>query len=105
VVFTHDGQRPIGGFSKSKRQFDKAMLAELRRDDRKAELPGWVVHDLRRTARSLMSRAGVQPRHAEMALGHTVPGVEGVYDRHRYLDEKRAAFEALAQQIDAILKA
>jgi integrase len=64
---------------------------------------GWVIHDLRRTARSLMSRAGVQPRHAEMALGHVVAGVEGVYDRHRYLDEKRLAFEALAQQIGRIL--
>ena len=102
-VFTHDGNRPIGGFSKFKRAFDKAMLAELRDLDSKAKLPGWVVHDLRRTARSLMSRAGVPPRHAEMALGHVVAGIEGVYDRHRYLDEKRAAFEALAAQVDRII--
>jgi integrase len=102
-VFTHDGRRPIGGFGKFKRDFDKAMLAELHKTDGKAKLPGWVIHDLRRTARSLMSRAGVLPRHAEMALGHVVAGVEGVYDRHRYLDEKRSAFEALAQQIDRIL--
>ena len=38
-----------------------------------------------------------------MALGHAVAGVEGVYDRHRYLDGKRVAFEALAAQIDRIL--
>jgi hypothetical protein len=50
-----------------------------------------------------MSRAGVLPRHAEMALGHVVPGVEGVYDRHSYADEKRAAFEALAAQVARIL--
>ena len=68
------------------------MLTELRKDDDKAKLAGWVVHDLRPTARSLMSRAGVQPRHAEMALGHVVAGVEGVDDRHRYLDEKRWGF-------------
>ena len=102
-VFTHDGERAIGGFSKFKRAFDKAMLAELRKLDSKAKLPGWVIHDLRRTARSLMSRAGVLPKHAEMALGHAVAGVEGTYDRHRYLDEKRAAFEALAQQTERIL--
>ena len=96
-VFTHDGKRAIGGFSKFKRAFNKAMLAQLRKNDSNAKLPGWVIHDLRRTARSLMSRAGVQPRHAEMALGQVVAGVEGVYDRHRYLDEKRLAFEALAQ--------
>jgi len=102
-VFTHDGKRAIGGYSKFKAAFGEAMLAELRKIDRKAKLPRWVVHDLRRTARSLMSRAGVLPRHAEMALGHVVAGVEGVYDRHRYLDEKREAFEALAQQVDRIL--
>jgi Transposase, Mutator family len=71
-IFTHDGRAPIGGFSKSKRQFDAKMQAELRKDGSKAKLGPWVVHDLRRTARSLMSWAGVSPRHAEMALGHAV---------------------------------
>ena len=65
------------------------MLAELRKTDKEAKLPGWVVHNLRGIARSLMSRAGVPPRHAEMALAHVGAGVEGVYDRYRYLDEKR----------------
>lgn len=102
-VFTHDGKRPVGGFSRFKRMFDARMVAELRKDDSNAKLSAWVVHDLRRTARSIMSRAGVPPRHAEMALGHVVQGVEGVYDRHQYLDEKRQAFEALATQIDRIL--
>ena len=37
-----------------------------------------------------MSRAGVPRDHAERVLGHVIPGVEGVYDRHAYLeDEKR----------------
>jgi integrase len=103
-TFTHDGQRPVGGFSKFKKAFDARMLAELRKDDSDAELKRWVVHDLRRSARSLMSRAGVPPRHAEMALGHTVGGVEGVYDRHHYLDEKRSALEALANLIARIIE-
>lgn len=59
IAFTHDGKRLIGGYSKFKVAFDEVMLADLRKIDRKAKLPGWVVHDLRRTARSLMSRAGV----------------------------------------------
>ena len=41
---------------------------------------------------------------AEMCLGHVLPGVRGVYDRHSYLAEKRDAFEALAAQIDAIVR-
>jgi integrase len=62
----------------------------------------WRIHDLRRTARSLLSRAGVNPDVAERCLGHRMGGIRGVYDRHRYLDEMRAAFEALAGQIDAV---
>jgi hypothetical protein len=46
-------------------------------DAKLPNLPG-VLHDLRRTARSLMSRAGVRPDIAERALGHAIPGVEGV---------------------------
>ena len=48
------------------------------------EVPPWRLHDLRRTARSLMSRAGVRPDIAERVLGHAIVGVEGVYDRHSY---------------------
>ena len=60
---------------------------------------GWVIHDLRRTARSLLSRAGVPTDHAERCLGHVIGGVRGVYDRHEYYDEKAKAFEALAAQV------
>jgi hypothetical protein len=38
-----------------------------------------------------------------MALGHVIEGVEGTYDRHKYLDEKRTAFEILAELLDRIL--
>ena len=91
-VFTTDGKRPLSGFSKFKREFDKA-----------SGITGWTIHDLRRTARSLMSRAGVAPDHAERALGHVIPGIRGTYDLHEFRDEKRRALEALAAQIDRIL--
>ena len=70
LVFTTDGKRPIAGFSKFKRAFDAKVLAELHRENPDAELPRWTLHDLRRTARSLMSRAGVPSDHAERCLGH-----------------------------------
>jgi integrase len=66
-------------------------------------LPNWTLHDLRRTARSLMSRAGVPSDHAERALGHAMEGIRGTYDRFAYRDEKRQAFEALASQIERIV--
>jgi integrase len=61
------------------------------------------AHDLRRTARSLMSRAGVNPDIAERCLGHVIGGVRGVYDRHQYIEEMHHAFEALASQIERIV--
>ena len=63
----------------------------------------WHLHDLRRTARSLMSRAGVQSEHAERVLGHVIGGVEGIYDRHGYDFEKAHALEKLAALIEHIV--
>jgi integrase len=91
-VFTIDGKNPIGGYTQLKAKIDK-----------RCGFSDIVIHDLRRTARSLMSRAGVPSDHAERALGHAIGGVRGVYDRHAYLAEKRAAFEALAATVASIL--
>ena len=69
----------------------------------KIERDGWTVHDLRRTARSLMSRAKVLPHVAEQTLGHAIKGVEGIYDRHDYREEKAHALAALAGLVGNIL--
>jgi integrase len=68
-----------------------------------ADMPGWTLHDLRRTARSLMSRAGITSHIAERVLGHTIKGVEGTYDRHGYDPEKAHALEALAGLVERIV--
>jgi integrase len=57
----------------------------------------WQWHDLRRTHRSLASRAGVRPDIGELMLGHAIKGVRGIYDRHTFLSEKREAYEAVAR--------
>lgn len=67
-------------------------------------LPNWTLHDCRRTARSLMARAGVRPDIAERVVGHVVGNTVGrIYDRHTYEADKRAALEALARLIADIL--
>jgi integrase len=93
-VFAGRGVKPINGFSKGKTRLDAVLPKGT---------PPWVIHDLRRTARSLMSRAGVSSEHAERVLGHRISGVEGVYDRHSYRDEKADALRRLAALIDAIV--
>jgi integrase len=71
--------------------------------DTAAGVSGFTIHDLRRCARSLMARAGVRPDIAERVLGHAIGGVEGIYDRHQYLDEKGAALAKLAALIEVIV--
>jgi integrase len=63
----------------------------------------WTLHDLRRTARTLMSDAGVRPDIAERVLGHAIPGVGGVYDRSGYFEQKAEALKALANKIESII--
>jgi integrase len=86
------GTGPLIDFDRVKTKLDEA-----------SGVTGWTLHDLRRTARSLMSRAGVTTDHAERCLGHTIAGVRGVYDRHEYHAEKKQAYEALAGIIERIV--
>jgi integrase len=92
-VFTANGRTPFRGMSFAKREFDEACGVK-----------DWRLHDLRRTARTLMSRAGVVSDHAERCLGHALQGSRGVYDRHQYADEMRHAFAALASLIERIVR-
>jgi len=55
----------------------------------------FTVHDLRRTCRSLLASTGVPSHIAERCLNHKLKGVEGIYDRHDYLDERREALDKL----------
>lgn len=80
------------GFSQAKKKFDLACGVN-----------GWRVHDLRRTARTLLSRADVNGDVAERCLGHVVGGVRGIYDRHNYEHELARAVEALAAQIERVV--
>ncbi|MHC2241347.1 tyrosine-type recombinase/integrase [Bradyrhizobium elkanii] len=103
VFSTTEGKRPFSGFSKAKKDLD-AEIAKIRKADKRDAMPRWTLHDLRRTARSLMSRAKVPADHAERVLGHVIGGVRETYDRYEYLDEKRDALEKLAGLIELILK-
>ena len=93
-VFAGRGDGRFAGFSQAKARFDAKLPAAM---------PAWVLHDLRRTARSLLSRAGIRPDIAERVMGHAIAGVEGVYDRHSYRDEKADALTRLAALVGSIV--
>jgi integrase len=90
-VFSRSGECPLRTHAHMKRDLDVA-----------SGVANWRLHDLRRTSRSLLSRAGVNSDVAEMVLGHTLKGVRGTYDRHSYHSEKAHALESLAHQLALI---
>jgi integrase len=91
-IFTSNGVTPINSFSGPKRLLDAA-----------SGVRDWRLHDLRRSARSLLSRAGVNSDVAEKCLGHSRGGVVETYDLHKYLDEMQRAFEALSALVARIV--
>jgi integrase len=97
LIFTVSGASPV--------HLDSGRDNSKKRLDQISGVHGWVIHDLRRCARSLMSRAGVQYDAAELCLGHRLPGglIRRTYDTHNFVAEKRRAFELLAREIDRIL--
>jgi integrase len=101
----HSDPRPLSGFGRGKERLDKAMLAELRKADPEAALLDWRLHDLRRTAASGMARLGIGVHVVEKLLNHvsgTFAGVVGVYQRHDFMAEKRAAAQAWANYLDSL---
>jgi integrase len=91
-LFSGDGTGALGHLSTRKAKLEAASGTK-----------DWTIHDLRRTARSLMSRAGVPVDHAERCVGHVIGGMRGVYDQHKYEAEMRRGFEKLATQIALIV--
>ena len=94
VLAAGRGPGPIVNFTDTKRRLDRA-----------SSVRGWVLHDLRRTHRSLASRAGANRDHSERVLGHLPRGVEGTYDRFHYTEEKSIVLQKVADLIADIIGA
>jgi integrase len=91
------GQRgPFSGFSKSKEALDEA-----------SGVKDWRLHDLRRTMATGLQRLGVRLEVTEAVLNHVAGsrgGIIGVYQRHTWSDEKRAALTAWGAHVAAIVE-
>jgi len=62
--------------------------------------PAWVLHDIRRSCRTLWrEKLGLDGHLAELLLGHVRPGIESVYDRAERLGDRRRALEAWARLV------
>ena len=67
------------------------------------DLEHFTVHDLRRTFRSIAASAGVPGHVGERCLNHKLKGVEGIYDRYDYYDERKEAHQKVADLLEPIL--
>jgi integrase len=103
---------PFAGWSKAKRVLDKAIMdirskAAAKAGTRATPLVPWSIHDLRRTVATGLQRLGVRLEVTEAVLNHisgSRGGIAGVYQRHDWATEKRAAFDAWAGHILSIVE-
>jgi integrase len=101
---------PFVGWSKAKRALDKA-IGEARakatgKSGTKAEpIEPWSIHDLRRTVATGLQRLGVRLEVTEAVLNHisgSRGGIAGVYQRHDWAAERRAALDSWAAHVVSI---
>jgi integrase len=92
-----DRQGGFSGWSKAKTALDARI----------GHPTEWRLHDLRRTAATVMAdRLGVLPHIIEAVLNHVSghrAGVAGVYNRARYAGEMRVALERWAEHVVALV--
>ena len=106
LVFSTTGKTAVSGFSRSKRRLDKEIAALLKDTDYPPALAPWRYHDLRRTVATGLQRLGVRFEVTESVLNHvgtSKGGVAGIYQRHDWADEKRAAVAAWAVHLNFLL--
>jgi integrase len=113
-IFSTTRRTAVSGFSRAKDAIDAEVLEMLKaragesgekREDILAP-ERWTLHDLRRTAASGMAGLGIAPHVVEAVLNHksgTIKGVAAVYKRYSYATEERAALDAWARRLDAIV--
>ncbi len=91
VISGSDGLKPYSGFSKLKRRIDEA-----------SGVTDWRFHDIRRTAATIMRRAGIDRDVVKAVLNHKVSDVTAIYDRYDLLEERKKALCVLAKEINLL---
>jgi integrase len=103
LVFPTRTGKAISSFSRAKNRLDALMAAQAQ-----AVVAPWTLHDLRRSATTIMAESlSVAPHVADKILNHkqgTISGVAAVYNRAAYMPERKAALEALGRFIESLVR-
>jgi integrase len=104
LIFTTNGRTPVNGFSQAKRRLDKKMTEIAGKP-----IKPWRLHDLRRVFSTTMNESpeddglGIAPHIVEACLNHAKGGVAGVYNKSKYLSEKRVALQRWAIHLEGLV--
>jgi integrase len=79
-------------------------INDIRKQDGRPPIPAWRFHDLRRTARTMMSYLKISTEISERCLGHARPSIQRIYDLYKYRDEKMEALTTLANYLALITR-
>ena len=74
---------------------------------RQSGVTDWTLHDLRRTVATGLQKLGVRLEVTEAVLNHVSgsrAGIVGIYQRHEWAEEKRAALDAWGARVAAIVE-
>lgn len=80
--------------------------SETRPEDERPRLPvtHWSPHDLRRTARTMLTAIGCPQDVAEAIVGHMQPGIVGTYNLHRYDAERADWLKRLSDHLETLTR-
>lgn len=83
-----------------------AWSVHVRRFNRDVGFSDWVLHDLRRTLATRWQEMGIEIATTEKMLSHSAitGGLVGVYQRHSFLAEMRAAVEAWEAKLSRLIE-
>jgi integrase len=96
-LFGRDGRTPFSGYSKAKERLDKAL----------GDMPGWTLHDIRRSVVTGMAERGIDPHVIEAVINHVSGhkgGVAGIYNKATYRPQKAAALQRWADWLEAVVE-
>ena len=111
----HD--KPVSGWSKSKRQID-LLAAKVRTTDdgvdpatmtddeilEKYGIKGWKLHDIRRSLATHIRKEGASREATKWILGHVDGSVTAIYDRASHLPEVKRLLTSWADRIEIIVE-
>lgn len=84
---TTNGEKAIYSFADNyANKLRELSAAELGRT-----VPHFTPHDFRRSGSTHLTGLGVNEEVVETLLGHKIKGVRGIYMKHKFLEERRAA--------------